>query len=98
MPLYVTLIKLTDQGAKTGKESPKRAKETIPRIEKLLGGKTLQTLYTMGEYDMVVITEAKDDESAVAGSYALSSGGNARTTTLRAFTVEEMERIASRLP
>ena len=58
MPLYVTLYKFTDQGRKTVKESPKRMRDVISRLEKMPGVKVHQALYTSGRYDIVVVTEA----------------------------------------
>ena len=52
----------------------------------------------MGEYDLVVITECSNDETAVASSLAASMDGNIRTTTLRAFTKEEFGEILKKLP
>ncbi|MGI8650727.1 MAG: GYD domain-containing protein, partial [Rubrobacter sp.] len=50
-----------------------------------------------GPYDLVSILEAPDDESATAMVLDLVSGGNLRTTTLRAYDREEMSGIVQRL-
>jgi uncharacterized protein with GYD domain len=55
MPHYVILINFTDQGAKTVKDTIKRAEAAQRNAEKL-GGK-LQLFYTMGEYDLAGILE-----------------------------------------
>ncbi len=47
----------------------------------------------MGDYDIVVLFEAPDDETATSLSLGVSSVGNVRTTTARAFTAEEMRGI-----
>jgi len=52
----------------------------------------------MGEYDYVGIGEVPNDETAVALALALGSQGNARTTTLKAFTKEEFAEIVKKLP
>jgi uncharacterized protein with GYD domain len=51
----------------------------------------------VGAYDIVVIFEAPDDESATAFLLETGSGGAVRTTTLRAYDREEMSGIIQRL-
>lgn len=91
MPHYILLIKLTDQGAKNAKDSPKRVRAAQNEAERL-GGK-LTVYYTFGEYDTVGILEAPNDEVALSFVSNLASLGNVRTTTLKAFTVGEAEKI-----
>ncbi len=50
----------------------------------------------MGDYDIVVLFEAPDDETATSLALGVSSLGNVRTTTTRAFTAEEMRGIIER--
>ena len=57
----------------------------------------VQTYWTVGPYDLVAILEAPDDESATAFLLEVSSAGNIRTTTLRAYDREEMSGILERL-
>ncbi|HEX6281385.1 MAG TPA: GYD domain-containing protein [Nitrososphaera sp.] len=96
MPSYIILNKLTDQGAKNVKDSPKRARAAQKEAEKL-GGK-LTTYYTFGEYITVNILEAPSDEAALSFVSQLVSLGNVQTTTLKAFTVEEAAKSISSKP
>ncbi len=52
----------------------------------------------MGEYDYVGIGECPNDEMAVAFALGVGAQGNARTTTLKAFTREEFAEIIKKLP
>ncbi len=97
MPTYIVLYKLTDQGIRNIKEAPQRIEEGIKAIE-AAGGKTIGFYSVMGEYDYVGIGEVPNDETAVAFALALGSQGNARTTTLKAFTKEEFAEIVKKLP
>jgi uncharacterized protein with GYD domain len=97
MPTYVTLIKYTDQWIKNIKDAQKAQEEGIRSGEKM-GAKLIDLYFLMGEYDLVVITECSNDETAVASSLAASLDGNIRTTTLRAFTKEEFGEILNKLP
>ena len=55
-----------------------------------------EALYTVGEYDIVVVTEFPDDETATAALLQVGSLGNVRTNTMRAFTADEMGGIIGR--
>ena len=97
MPTYIALMKFTEQGIKDIKNDPQRLEQNIKALE-AIGGKLLSVYYTMGEYDMVGIAEGPSDEVAMGYLMALGAQGNVRTTTLKAFTREEVENIAKRLP
>jgi uncharacterized protein with GYD domain len=97
MPNYVILMKLTDQGAKAIKNAPGRVDAGIKAFEKM-GGKVIGFYVVMGEYDYVAVGEAPSDEVATTFSLALSSLGNVKTTTLRAYTKEEFAAMVKKLP
>jgi uncharacterized protein with GYD domain len=97
MSSYVILMKLTDQGAKTIKDAPARIEAGIKGCE-AMGGKVNDFYAVMGKYDYVAIAEAPNDEVATTFSLALSSLGNVKTTTLRAFTREELAAMVKKLP
>lgn len=96
MPVYISLINLTDQGIRTIKDDPNRVKSAA-RIAEREGIKVLAEWWTMGPYDAVMIAEAPDDETI--NRFLLGAGrqGNIRTLTLRAFTPEEIGRIIQKL-
>jgi len=98
MPLFVTLYRFTDQGRKTIKASPKRVRDVTKMLEKELGVKVLQALYTTGHYDLVVISEASGDKAALTAAATIAAAGNVAGETLHAYTVEQMDRIVSKLP
>jgi uncharacterized protein with GYD domain len=97
MNTYITLMKLTDQGVKNLKEAPKRIETNIKSVEKA-GGKLIGFYSTLGEYDYIAISEGPSDEAAATFNLALSSQGNIRTTTLRAFTIKEFAEMIKTLP
>jgi uncharacterized protein with GYD domain len=90
--LYVNLLNFTDQGIKTYRETTKRAREFTKFVESK-GGKFHHLLWTTGQYDLVAVAEFPDDDTAMAALLVLGSAGNVRTTTLRAFNAEDMDRI-----
>jgi uncharacterized protein with GYD domain len=96
MPNYVILVNWTDQGIRTAKDSPKRVQDFKNAVERS-GGKMVNGYYTMGQYDFVVTVELPDDESAMSLMLATGMRGNVRTTTLKAFSLSEGEKIVSKL-
>ena len=97
MPLYIGLYKLTDQGIRNIKDAPERYKQGAKAFEKM-GGKVLGFYLTLGEYDYVSIGEAPSDEVMATFVLGLCGLGNVRTTTLKAFSVEEFTEIVKKLP
>jgi len=97
MAMYVSLIRLTDQGMRSIKDTTKRGKAFVAAAEKA-GVKVREILWTQGRYDLVTITEAKSEEAATAVLLSVGALGNVRSETLRAFTSAEMDGILAKLP
>jgi uncharacterized protein with GYD domain len=95
MPTYVTLLNWTDQGIRNYKDTAKRAEAFAASMQKL-GAKLLNFYWTVGPYDIVAVVEAPDDETATAALLQVGGVGNIRSTTLRAFGREEMDRIIAK--
>ena len=95
MANFIGLISWTDQGIKAYANTVDRA-EAATQLMTKLGGNLKQLYWTMGAYDLVSVFEAPDDESATAWALAVSSLGNVRTTTLRAFDAAEMREIVNK--
>lgn len=92
MPTYVMLLTWTDQGARTAKDSIRRAEATRAQAEKM-GLKFRETLWTMGPYDALGLFDAPDDPAASRLALWLGSQGNVRTLTMRCYTAAEMSKI-----
>jgi uncharacterized protein with GYD domain len=56
-------------------------------------GGSLEVHWTLGEYDIVAISEFPDDETATAFLLKVGSLGNIRTKTMRAFDANDVQRI-----
>ncbi|MDX8482097.1 GYD domain-containing protein [Mesorhizobium sp. VK24D] len=96
MAHYVLLADFTDQGAKAAKDTVKRS-EAFRQMAEKSGVKVQALFWTLGQYDMVAVAEAPDDNTATALSLSLASLGNVRTQTLRAFDAEEMKKIIAKM-
>ena len=92
MPTYVSLIHWTEQGIKNYKDTMKRL-EDFTKLAESKGGSVREALYTVGEYDIVTVTEFPDDETATAALLQVGSLGNIRSNTMRAFSADEMTAI-----
>ena len=97
MPVYIMLMNLTEQGVKGIKEQPNNIQEAIQQGE-AMGGKMLGFYLTMGDYDYVAIAEAPNDEVMATFLLGQATGGNVRTKTLKAFTLEEFAGFVGNLP
>ena len=96
MPTYIVLIDWTDQGIRNVKDTIKRSEAFKSAIEKS-GGKLLDAYYTMGQHDYVATVELPNDDSTMSILLALGARGNVRTTTLKAFSISEVEKVVSKL-
>lgn len=86
MPLYMYQAAYTAESlAAQIKEPQDRIERAAQPILKAIGGKFLAAGYSFGDYDVVFIYEAPDDQSAAAVALAIGAGGAvkaARTTKL----------------
>ena len=97
MALYVTLYNFTDQGIRSVKESPARLQAGI-KAGQAAGMKVLGAYYTQGPYDLVVVTEAQDENAAAAFALGIGAQGNVRSITMRAWDPDAFSRIVSMVP
>jgi len=92
MARYVGLLNWTDQGIRDFRDTVDRADDAA-KLAESLGGSLVDVYWTLGQYDVVLITEFPDDETASAAALRLGQLGNVRSTTLRAYNREEMRGI-----
>ncbi|SDE33358.1 GYD domain-containing protein [Paraburkholderia lycopersici] len=96
MSTYVVLAQFTDQGIRTVRNSAQRAGQAA-EIAGTFGCEMKEIYWTLGEYDIVTIVEAPDEQSFMAFGLALGSLGNVRTQTLRALNKSEFAAILGKL-
>jgi uncharacterized protein with GYD domain len=95
MPIYVVLGNWTDQGTKDFGGAVERANSFRALVEQA-GGRVRELVWTMGEYDFVIVAEGPDDETAAALVLRVGAAGNVRSKTMRAFDADEMSDIIAR--
>jgi uncharacterized protein with GYD domain len=97
MPMYAVLGKFTNKrmenikDIKTGLVASKKAMEAV-------GAKMIAHIFTMGQYDVVAIVEAPNDEAMVTSMLDFGRLGVLRTETLRGFTADEYVNMIQDLP
>ena len=96
MANYISLLQFTELGARNIKFTLNRAGAATAAAEKM-GVKIIDSFWTMGSYDLVLILDAPDDEAVSAFAVKLGSIGNVKTQTMRAFQREEMEAILAKI-
>jgi len=96
MPAYISLVNFTEQGVRDAKNSINRVR-TFEKALEAAGGRKIAIWWTLGQYDLVVITEMPDDQTAARVLLQTAMLGNVRTTTLRGFSEDEMESIVQGL-
>jgi len=89
---YVALINWTDQGVKGFKDSVDRYEAAQSQLQSM-GVEFTDIHWTLGAHDLVGVIEAPDDQTLAAALLTVAGQGNIRTTTLRAFSAEEMRGV-----
>lgn len=97
MGTYIILVNSTDHGAKGVKEIPDR-QETSRETARKLGIVRKNVYMTLGPYDFVQVIEAPSDEAVAKYVLSVSSKGNVRTTTMRAFDEPEHFEFIKGMP
>jgi uncharacterized protein with GYD domain len=95
MPTYISLVSWTEKGIGDFKGTIARS-DAAQSLAAKHGGSIESIFWTIGPYDLVVVSEAPDDESATAFALELGAQGNVRTTTMRGFDAGEMQAIIAK--
>lgn len=96
MSTYILLATYTEQGIRGIKDTVKRT-ETVSELAKKAGLTMKESYWTLGQYDVVAVFEAPDDETMTAFSLSVAKLGNVKTQTLRAFSGKEMTGILGKM-
>src|SRR5436190_21445717 len=75
MPFYMIQASYKEEAAKTLITKPQDRAAAIEKMAKSAGGKLHSFFFCFGEYDVVAIVEAPDNEAAVATGLVTVAGG-----------------------
>jgi uncharacterized protein with GYD domain len=96
MAMYISLLQFTEQGIRNVKDTIKRGTAATAEAEKM-GVKVIDSFWTMGAYDVVLLLDAPNDETVSAFSLKIGALGNVKSQTMRAFSRKEMEGILAKI-
>src|SRR5436853_7524908 len=96
MATYILLASYTEQGIKGIKDTVKRT-EAVKELAKKAGCTMKESFWTLGQFDVVAVFEAPNDETMTAFSLSVAKMGNVKTQTLRAFSGPEMNTVLSKM-
>ena len=97
MATYITLVNYTQKGIENIKESPNRL-DAAKKAFQAMGAEMKHFFLVMGRYDIVLISEAPNDETVAKVALTLGGVGAVRTETFRAFSEKEYREIIASLP
>jgi uncharacterized protein with GYD domain len=97
MKTYIVLCNLTQKGIEKIKDGPARLDEAKKAFE-AMGARIKDFYLVMGRYDLILVVEGPDDETAAKLALSIGSQGALRSETLSAHTEDEYRRIIAALP
>ena len=95
MATYIVLGDWTEQGVANFEQTVDRYDAGLSQME-AMGVSVKDRYWTLGNHDQVSIVEAPNDETLAAAMLKLTSRGSFRTTTLRAFSADEMRALIAK--
>jgi uncharacterized protein with GYD domain len=97
MATFICFLNWTDQGVKGAKDADKRG-AAARRVAERMGGRILSAYVTTGQYDVIATLDMPNAEAIAKFALAITAAGNARTTTVQAFPIEEFAKLAAEMP
>lgn len=97
MPTYITLWNYTQQGIENIDDSPDRLDDAVELIESL-GGELKGFYLTMGQYDLVTVSEFPDDDTVAQALLRIGQGGAVSSETLKAWPEDDYRDLIANLP
>jgi Uncharacterized conserved protein len=95
--LFIISMNYTEQGIRNIKDAPKRA-DAARELAKKVDCEIKEVYLTSGESDLVALLETPNGDNMAKFALALSSLGNVRTRTARAWPLAEYKKLISELP
>src|SRR5262245_34642356 len=92
MPTFILSLNFTDQGIRAVKDAPKRSAAS-KELARKLGMEIKQVYVTTGASDILIIAESPSGDNVAKFALATSALGNVRTSTARAWTESEFQKL-----
>jgi uncharacterized protein with GYD domain len=97
MPMFMCLLNWTEQGIRSVKEAPKRAK-AAQELAKKIGVDIKEVYLTSGDSDLLVILDTPNGDNVAKFALAIGAQGNVRTRTARIWPQSDFHKLISELP
>lgn len=97
MPTYIVFADYTEKGLANIKESPVRL-DAVRKLAADHGGEVKAFYLMTGEHDILTIIEGPNDDTVARLLLTISSEGNVRTQSYRAFEEQDFRQIVQSLP
>jgi uncharacterized protein with GYD domain len=97
MPTFILSLNWTDQGIRSVKDAPKRAR-VAQELAKKVGVEIKEVYLTSGDDDLLLILDTPSGDNVAKFALAIGSQGNVRTRTVRAWPQSEFQKLISELP
>ena len=97
MPMFMCLLNWTEQGIRSIKEAPKRAK-AAQELAKKVGVEIKEVYLTSGDSDLLLILDTPNGDNVAKFALAIGSLGSVRTRTARIWPQSEYLKMISELP
>ena len=97
MPMFILSLGWTDQGIRGVKDASKRS-QAAKELASKVGVEIKQVYLTSGDDDLLLIVDTPNGDNVAKFALALSSLGNVRTRTSRAWPEPEFHKLISELP
>jgi uncharacterized protein with GYD domain len=94
LPLFISLMRLTQRGLDELHNSPERGRISKERVEKL-GGRSIGLYATMGPYDFVQIFEMPDEKRMMEYVLTARRDGYVEPLILPAFDTDSWSAIVN---
>ena len=97
MVRLITRARFTHDYAKGLVAAPEDREPAVRKLVESLGGKLINLYFTTGDSDILLISEADDAESLIAGLLAAAAAGTiSDVSTARAWTGAEFKAVAEK--
>lgn len=94
---YVVAYKFTKDGLAKTRDLPQTIKRAKAESEQM-GIKVVGVWLTLGDWDLVAVVDAPDDQTIATRNLLTGIAGHATTMTMRAFSEDEFAQIVGKLP
>ena len=94
MPLFITQGRFTHEYIRGGMAKPEDRYAVISRLIEQAGGKLVSLYITLGQYDLMVVSEMPDAKAASILAFVATGGGGIEgSVTTQAFTTAEAKEM-----